>query len=59
MSQNTRTAHERPELAVSVIGSVVGVSVNTEVVPINSPWTIIGPIIGMACKRFRRGLAGK
>jgi len=46
MSQNTCTADEQPEL---------GVSVNTEVVPINSPWTINRPLIGMACKRFRRG----
>jgi len=40
MSQNARTTHERPELAVNMIGSAVGVSVNTEVVSINSPWTI-------------------
>jgi len=56
MRQNARTAHERPELVVNVIGSAVGVSVNTEVVPNNSPWTINGPIIGMACKQFRRGM---
>jgi len=53
LSQNARTVYKRAEPVVNVIGSAVGVSVNTEVVPINSPWTINGPIIGMACARFR------
>jgi len=54
MSLNARTAHERPEAVVN--GSAIGVSVNTEVVPIISPWSINGLIVGMACKQFRRGM---
>jgi len=56
LSQNARTVLVRLEPVVNVIGSAVGVSVNTEVVPIISPWTINGPRIGMLCKQFRSGM---
>jgi len=49
LSQNARSAHERPETVVNVIGPEEGVSVNTEGVPIINSWTINVPIIGMAC----------